>query len=143
MAACKPFSHLATRTPAGREWLLSDVRPGIAHLHCDSHVGLTTKVSHNIPQQVMLSHYVTSMSACNGMCPSDGNWGVEAQKTFSYLVSLLAASHSVSKSKATADIYGHLNLTLTRSVARAILARGIKVRVSISSVSLSFFLQTD
>eukprot|EP00731_Ephydatia_muelleri_P032786 Em0024g330a len=46
-----------------------------------------------------------------------GNWGVEAQETFSRLASLLAASHSVSKSKATADIYGRSNLTLTRSVA--------------------------
>ncbi|KAL5517642.1 hypothetical protein EMCRGX_G003228 [Ephydatia muelleri] len=55
-----------------------------------------------------------------------GNWGVEAQETFSRLASLLAASHSVSKSKATADIYGRLNLTLTRSVARAILARGLR-----------------
>ena len=55
-----------------------------------------------------------------------GNWGVEAQVTFSRLASLLAASHSVSKSKATADIYGRLNLTLTRSVARAILARGLR-----------------
>ncbi|KAL5503591.1 hypothetical protein EMCRGX_G010564 [Ephydatia muelleri] len=43
-----------------------------------------------------------------------GNWGVEAQETFSRLASLLAASHSVSKSKATADIYVRLNLTLTR-----------------------------
>ena len=40
-----------------------------------------------------------------------GNWGMEAQETFSCLASLLVASHSVSKSKATADIYGHLNLT--------------------------------
>ncbi|KAL5515687.1 hypothetical protein EMCRGX_G000889 [Ephydatia muelleri] len=55
-----------------------------------------------------------------------GNWGVEAQETLSRLASLLAASHSVSKSKATADIYGRLNLTLTWSVARAILARGLK-----------------
>ncbi|KAL5484534.1 hypothetical protein EMCRGX_G021052 [Ephydatia muelleri] len=55
-----------------------------------------------------------------------GNWGVEAQETLSRLASLLAASHSVSKSKATADIYGCLNLTLTRSVARAILARGLR-----------------
>ena len=32
-----------------------------------------------------------------------GNWGMEAQETFSRLASLLAASHSVWKSKATAD----------------------------------------
>ena len=55
---------------------------------------------------------------------TNGNWGVEAQGTFSRLPSLLAASHSVSKSKATADIYVRLNLTLTRSVA--ILARGLR-----------------
>lgn len=39
---------------------------------------------------------------------------------------LLAASHSVPKSKAVADIYGRLNLTLMRSVARDILARGLR-----------------
>ena len=55
-----------------------------------------------------------------------GNWGLEAQETFSRLASLLATSHSVSKSKTIADIYGRLNLTLTRSVARAILARGLR-----------------
>ena len=47
-----------------------------------------------------------------------GNWGVEALETFSRLASLLAASHSVPKSKAAADIIGCLDLTLTRSVAR-------------------------
>ena len=41
-----------------------------------------------------------------------GNWGMEAQETFSRLASLFA----VSKSKAVADIHGHLYLTLTRSV---------------------------
>ena len=55
-----------------------------------------------------------------------GNWWMEAQETFSRLTSLLAANHSVSKSKAAADIYGRLNLTLTRSVARDILARGLR-----------------
>ena len=39
-----------------------------------------------------------------------GNWGVEAQETFSCLASVLPASHSVSKSKATDNIYGRLNL---------------------------------
>ena len=55
-----------------------------------------------------------------------GDWGREAQETFSRLASLFAASHSVPKSKAAADIYGCLNLTLKRSVARAILARGLR-----------------
>ena len=34
-----------------------------------------------------------------------GNWGKEAQETFSQLASLLAVHHSVPKSKAAADIY--------------------------------------
>ena len=55
-----------------------------------------------------------------------GNWGREAQEKFSWLASRLAASHSVPKSKATEDICGRLNLSLTRSVARAILARGLR-----------------
>ena len=50
-----------------------------------------------------------------------GNWG--------RLVPLLAGSHSVPKSKAAADIFDRLNLTLMRSVARAILVRGSKANV--------------
>ena len=56
-------------------------------------------------------------------------WGKEAQDTFSQLASLFAAHHSAPKSKAAAVIYGRLNLTLTRSVARAILARGSKANI--------------
>ena len=37
-----------------------------------------------------------------------GNWDSEGQETFSRLASLLAASHSVTISKAVADIYGRL-----------------------------------
>ena len=52
-----------------------------------------------------------------------GNWG--------RLAPLLAGSHSVPKSKAAADIFDLLNLTLMRSVARAILVRGSKANVII------------
>ena len=48
-----------------------------------------------------------------------------SKRRFPWLGSLHAASHSVTKSKAMADIYGRLNLALTRSVARATLARGV------------------
>eukprot|EP00731_Ephydatia_muelleri_P011626 Em0006g520a len=41
----------------------------IVHLNNDSHVGLTKKVIHHILQQVMSSHYIASISACNGMMP--------------------------------------------------------------------------
>ena len=52
-----------------------------------------------------------------------GNWGKEAQCVFSRLASLLAVSQSSFKPKMVAEIYGRLNLSLVRSVARAIMGR--------------------
>ena len=49
------------------------------------------------------------------------NWGKKAQSVFSRLVFLLAISQANPKSKMIAEIYGHLNLSLVRSVARATL----------------------
>ena len=50
-----------------------------------------------------------------------GNSSKEAQCTFSQLASLLAIGQASSKAKMAVEIYGHLNLSLVRSVARAIL----------------------
>ena len=52
-----------------------------------------------------------------------GNWGKEAQCAFSRLATLLAISQSIPKPKMVAEIYGRLNLSLVRSVARAIMGR--------------------
>ena len=52
-----------------------------------------------------------------------GSWGKEAQEMFSRLSSHLAISMSSPKPQVVADIYGRLNITLVRSIARAILAR--------------------
>ena len=52
-----------------------------------------------------------------------GNWGKEAQSVFSRLASLLAISQAIPKPKMLGDIYGHLNMSLVRSVARAIMRR--------------------
>ena len=52
-----------------------------------------------------------------------GNWGKEAQDTISRLASHLAIHQSSPKSSVVAEIYGRLNMTLVRSIARAILAR--------------------
>ena len=52
-----------------------------------------------------------------------GNWGKEAQDTISRLASHLAIHQSSLKSSVVAEIYGRLNMTLVRSIARAILAR--------------------
>ena len=52
-----------------------------------------------------------------------GNWGKEAQDTISRLASHLAIHQSPPKSSMVAEIYGRLNITLIRSIDRAILAR--------------------
>ena len=52
-----------------------------------------------------------------------GNWGMEAQSVFSRLTSLLAIGQAILKPKMLGDIYGHLNMSLVRSVARAIMGR--------------------
>eukprot|EP00731_Ephydatia_muelleri_P010164 Em0005g750a len=52
-----------------------------------------------------------------------GNWGMEAQSVFTRLASLLAIGQAIPKPKMLGDIYGHLNMSLVRSVARAIMGR--------------------
>ena len=52
-----------------------------------------------------------------------GNWGMEAQGVFSCLAYLLAIGLAIPKPKMLGDIYDHLNMSLVRSVARAILGR--------------------
>ena len=52
-----------------------------------------------------------------------GNWGKEAQSVFSRLASLLSISHAISKPKILSEIYSRLNMSLVRSVARAIMGR--------------------
>eukprot|EP00731_Ephydatia_muelleri_P014392 Em0008g112a len=49
-------------------------------------------------------------------------WGKEAQEFFALLASQLAVHTSSSKSKTTFDLYSLLNLTLNRSIARAIIS---------------------
>mgnify|MGYP003460779833 FL=1 len=52
-----------------------------------------------------------------------GNWGREAQSTFSRLASHLAIITSSHKGKVLTELYSRLNFTLVRAVARALLAR--------------------
>ncbi|KAL5500371.1 hypothetical protein EMCRGX_G011922 [Ephydatia muelleri] len=54
-----------------------------------------------------------------------GNWGREAQGVFSRLATLLALHQGRSKSTVVRDIYGHLSISLVRSVARSIMGREI------------------
>ena len=55
-----------------------------------------------------------------------GNWGQEAKQTFSRLASCLATDSSQPKCKVIAELYGRLNLTLMRAIARAILVRAFR-----------------
>ena len=52
-----------------------------------------------------------------------GNWGREVQCVYYCPATLLAISQSIPKPKMVAEIYGRLNLSLVRSVARAIMGR--------------------
>ena len=52
-----------------------------------------------------------------------GNWGKEAKDTFSCLATWLAISSHKSKSSHVLELYSKLNLTLTRSIVRAIMVR--------------------
>ena len=52
-----------------------------------------------------------------------GNWGKEAQSVFSRLTSLLSISQAIPKPIMLSEIYSRLNMSLVRSVARAIIGR--------------------
>ena len=52
-----------------------------------------------------------------------GNWGRDAQSTFSRLASHLATITSSHKRKVLTQLYSRLNITLVWAVARALLAR--------------------
>ena len=54
---------------------------------------------------------------------SYGNWGKEAENTFARLASILLISLHYPKAKVLTEIYGRLNISLVRSVARAIMSR--------------------
>ena len=51
---------------------------------------------------------------------SYGNWGKEAQNTFARLASILSISLHCPKAKVLTEIYGRLNTSLVRSVARCV-----------------------
>ncbi|KAL5475298.1 hypothetical protein EMCRGX_G027384 [Ephydatia muelleri] len=53
---------------------------------------------------------------------SYGNWGKEARDVFNRLASLLAFGHSSTKPRLLTEIYSHLNMSLARSAAKAIMA---------------------
>ena len=52
-----------------------------------------------------------------------GSWAREAQCVFSHLATLLALRQGRPKSTVVRDIYGHLSISLVRSVARSIMGR--------------------
>ena len=54
------------------------------------------------------------------------NWGEEARRTFTLLATRLAfGSSSFRKARVIGDMFGRLNITLVRAIARAILTRNV------------------
>eukprot|EP00731_Ephydatia_muelleri_P000760 Em0001g760a len=62
-----------------------------------------------------------------------GNWGREAQSTFSRLASHLAIITSSHKSKVLTELYSRLNFTLVQAVARALLIYDDELRATVCS----------
>ena len=54
---------------------------------------------------------------------SYGNWGKEARDVFNRFASLLAFGHSSTKPRLLTEIYSHLNMSLARSAAKAIMGQ--------------------
>ena len=54
-----------------------------------------------------------------------GNWGKEAREVFNRLASLLAFGQTSHKSGLLLEIYSHVNMSLIRSIASAILGRAL------------------
>ena len=57
---------------------------------------------------------------------SYGNWGMEARSYLKRVASLISIRESRSNASVSAELYGHLNLLLVRSAARAIMGRESK-----------------
>ena len=54
------------------------------------------------------------------------NWGEEARRSFTLLATCLVfGSSSFRKARVISDMFGRLNITLVRAIARAILARNV------------------
>ena len=101
----------------------SPLTPATLHDTCNSagvaaHKAECRKHSSNDPKCQELGWVCVPLAV-----ESYGNWGKEAQNTFARLASILSISLHCSKAKVLTEIYGRLNTSLVRSVARAILSR--------------------
>ena len=76
------------------------------------------KPESTLPMTASVENWCTPLAV-----ESYGNWGMEAHSVFKCLASLIAIHQSCPKASVSAELYGHLNLSLVRSAARAILGR--------------------
>ena len=53
------------------------------------------------------------------------NWGEESRRTFALLATHLAFGSSFHKARVIGEMYGLLNITMVKVLARAILARNV------------------
>ena len=105
----------------------SPLTPATLHDACNSagvaaHKAECRKHSSNDPKCQELGWVCVPLAV-----ESYGNWGKEAQNTFARLASILSISLHCPKAKVLTEIYGRLNISLVRSVARAILSRRCSV----------------
>eukprot|EP00731_Ephydatia_muelleri_P014362 Em0008g82a len=105
----------------------SPLTPATLHDTCNSagvaaHKAECRKHSSNDPKCQELGWVCVPLAV-----ESYGNWGKEAQNTFARLASILSISLHCPKAKVLTEIYGQLNISLVRSVARAILSRRCSV----------------
>ena len=98
----------------------SPLTPATLHDACNSagvaaHKAECRKHSSNDPKCQELGWVCVPLAV-----ESYGNWGKEAQSNFARLASILSIFLHYAKAKVLTDIYGRLNISLVRSVARAI-----------------------
>ena len=101
----------------------SPLTPATLHDACNSagvaaHKAECRKHSSNDPKYQELGWVCVPLAV-----ESYGNLGTEPQNTFARLASILSISLPCPKAKVLTEIYGRLNTSLVRSVARAILSR--------------------
>ena len=114
-----------TKPAAFNVTVTSPLTPATLHDACHSagvaaHTAECRKHSSNDPKCQELGWLCVPLAV-----ESYGNWGKEVQKTFARLASILSVSQHCPKAKVMSEIDGQLNISLVRSVARAILSRSV------------------
>ena len=103
-------------------WIEEDVSVGI--YSCFSRVG--TRICSYLIIIIIIIIIIIGWRCVPLAVETYCNWGEEARGTFALLATCLAfGSSSFRKARVISDMFGRLNITLVRAIARAILARTV------------------